>query len=316
MSSEPLPIPAYLRSATDAAGPPRRAWLARMPQTVADLCRRWRLELGAPFEPGGSCAWVAPGQVVGGPDTGREIVLKVAWVHTESRHEAEGLAVLDGVGAARVRAFEHLGGDSSGDDGDTTAMLIERCRPGELLRTRPEPEQHVVITALLRRIWSVPLPPDHPFRPLTQMCDEWADEADEHLAADPPDLDPGLVRDGLERFRELPRSATTSALLCTDLHAGNVLSSTQRSGTLEWLVIDPKPYVGDPHYDVLQHLLNCEQSLKADPVELLTRVADLAELDPDRVRRWLFARCVVETVSAPPPWREYDDRLLRRLAGP
>ena len=25
-----------------------------------------------------------------------------------------------------------------------------------------------------------------------------------------------------------------------------------------WLVIDPKPFVGDPAYDATQHLFNCE----------------------------------------------------------
>ena len=42
-------------------------------------------------------------------------------------------------------------------------------------------------------------------------------------------------------------------LLCTDLHAGNVLAAEREP----WLVIDPKPDVGDPTYDVLQHLHNC-----------------------------------------------------------
>ena len=35
-----------------------------------------------------------------------------------------------------------------------------------------------------------------------------------------------------------------------------------------WLLIDPKPYVGDPHYDVLQHLLNCDRLLD-DPIGLV-----------------------------------------------
>lgn len=32
-----------------------------------------------------------------------------------------------------------------------------------------------------------------------------------------------------------------------------------------WLVIDPKPYVGDPAYDLLLHMLNCEDRLAAHP---------------------------------------------------
>ena len=79
------------------------------------------------------------------------------------------MAALSGRGAVEVYAFEHLtsvrpGGGPPGDT-DTTAMLLERCHPGTELRGRPEAEQHVVITDLLRSIWAVELPSDHPFRP-------------------------------------------------------------------------------------------------------------------------------------------------------
>ncbi len=100
-------------------------------------------------------------------------------------------------------------------------------------------------------------------------------------------------------------------LLFTDLHAGNVLSGERRP----WLLIDPKPYVGDPHYDVLQHLLNCNASLQADPIALLTEVAGLAGLDAGRVRQWLIARCVQESLGEGPPWPGLDG-VLRKLGDP
>jgi len=50
-------------------------------------------------------------------------------------------------------------------------------------------------------------------------------------------------------------------LLYTDLHGDNILAARRAP----WLVIDPKPYVGDPAYDVLQHMLNCENRLAAGP---------------------------------------------------
>jgi len=102
------------------------------------------------------------------------------------------------------------------------------------------------------------LPGNHPFRPLSVMADDWVVRAQARLAADPGRLDTGLARDGLDLFRELSRTGPTEVLLFTDLHAGNVLSGERRP----WLLIDPKPYVGDPHYDVLQHLLNCNASLQ------------------------------------------------------
>jgi streptomycin 6-kinase len=99
----------------------------------------------------------------------------------------------------------------------------------------------------------------------------------------------------MELFAALAMTAEREVLLCTDLHAGNVLSAQREP----WLMIDPKPFVGDPCYDVLQHMLNCEDRLTADPVGLARRLADLLELDGDRVARWLFARCVLESVGQP-----------------
>ena len=295
-----LRVPTGLQASTVGNREERAAWLSALPHRIEDVTARWGLQLGDPFEPGGNCSWVAPGTDA----DGREIVLKVAWRHTEALHEAEGLAVLGGSGAVEVHAFEHLGAD-------TTAMLLERCRPGVELRTRPEAEQHVVIAELLRSVWVVDLPTDHPFRPLSVMADEWIAGAEVVQAAEPERLDAGVAREGLALFRQLSRSGPSEVLLCTDLHASNVLSGERRP----WLLIDPKPYVGDPHYDVTQHLINCTESLQADPIGLLTEVADLAGLDAERVRLWLFARCVQETLSEGSPWRGLDV-VLHRLGSP
>jgi streptomycin 6-kinase len=307
-----LRIPAYLQAGTAAGGPARVEWLAALPDRVEQLSARWGLDLGEPFEPGGNCSWVAPAI---DPD-GRDVVLKVSWQHTEALHEAEGLAALRGEGAVEVYEFELLeparpGAGPDGDTGGTTAMLLERCRPGTELRGRPEAEQHVVVTDLLRSVRAVELLPDHPFRPLSVMADAWVAEAEALLAAHPGRLDAGLAREGLALFRELSRPGPADVLLLTDLHAGNVLSGERRP----WLLIDPKPYVGDPHYDVLQHLLNCDESLRADPIGLLTEVADQAGLDPARVRQWLFARCVQEGSSDTPSWVGLD-LVLDRLGDP
>jgi len=66
-----------------------------------------------------------------------------------------------------------------------------------------------------------------------------------------------------------------------------------------WLVIDPKPYLGDPTYDVLQHMLNCPDRLVADPSGFADRMAALLELEANRLRHWLFARCVLESLDRP-----------------
>lgn len=276
-------LPANLVDSVRAdASPQRCAWLRLLPDIVGELADRWSLRLGEPYQPGGRCAWVAPAD-----RAGQELVLKVAWRHDEAADEASGLRLWAGRGAVRLHDSDVFG--------STSALLLERCRPGTgLAETLPEPEQDVVVTALLRRLWSAPTG-GYRFRPLQAMCDAWAAEFEQRLAGSAAGLDPGLARAGIELFRTLPATAERRVLLCTDLHAGNILAA-QRD---PWLVIDPKPYVGDPTYDALQHMLNCEQRLTAEPVGFAVRMADLLGLDRDRLLGWLFARCVQESLDQP-----------------
>ena len=124
------------------------------------------------------------------------------------------------------------------------------------------------------------------------MCTQWADWFEVDYARDSRGLDPGLARTGIAALRELPGTASASVLLCTDLHAGNVLAA----GREPWLVIDPKPFIGDPAYDPIQHMLNCDERLPNDPAALARRMAEFLDLDAERVRLWLFARCAQEAL--------------------
>src|SRR5699024_10125001 len=220
------PMPPRLAEGADAGV---AAWRDRLPGLVEGLLDRWSLTASAPFLPGGSSAWVAP---VRGADGG-ELVLKVAWAHDEARDEAAGMAAWQGHGAVHVHRYER--------DGETAAMLLDRVRPGiPLAELRTWPERDEVVAALARRLW----------RPPGALVG---------AAAGSPRA-PELVERGLQLFRELRAQwAGEAVLLATDLHPGNVLSSTDAGIEVlgqRWVLIDPKPYVGDPHYDVLQHMFN------------------------------------------------------------
>ncbi|HEX4163121.1 MAG TPA: aminoglycoside phosphotransferase family protein, partial [Acidimicrobiales bacterium] len=246
-----FPLPSNLAAACRDDG--RATWLAELPEEIEDIAARWSLTLGAPFEPGGVTAWVAPATSA---ELGA-VVLKVGSRHMEGEDEAAGLREWNGDGAVRVFANERL-------NETTTASLLERCVPGTALAERPEEEQDVVIARLLRRLWRVPSDVAA-FRPLQEMCDHWADGFERKLEQGLGNqIDPGLARAGAALFRALPSSAVDEQLLCTDLHAENVLASQREP----WLVIDPKPFVGDPTYDALQHHLNCRARLVADPEAL------------------------------------------------
>ncbi len=315
-------VPANLRDWIehhDPPGSPGRAWLADLAVQVGRVAELWSLQPGRPYQPGGVTAWVAPAR--GG--RGRPVVLKIVRPDAdpgkdEGLHEADGLRAWAGDGAVRLLDAAVVGSGR--------ALLLEKCDPGtSLADAMPRAEQHRVVAGLLRRLWIEP-PTGHPFRSLASMCAWWADSFDARFEAaseaasgagfdarvepaltvgGPPGrvgpldpaglLDRGMARDGIQMLRELPLDAPSEVVLCTDLHAGNILAAQREP----WLVIDPKPYVGDRTYDPLQHMLNCPDQLAADARGFVRRIAALLDLDPDRLRDWLFARCVQESVGRP-----------------
>jgi streptomycin 6-kinase len=262
----------------------RAAWLAGLPEEIEGIADRWSLTLGEPYEPGGITAWVAPATSAEFGD----VVFKVGSRHMEGEDEAAGLRAWNGDGAIRVFVDERL-------SETTAAMLLERCVPGTTLSRFREEEQDIVIAGLLQRLWLAPSD-RHSFRPLQEMCDYWADCFEHKLAEGRGGrIDPAMARDGAALFRSMPSTASDERLLCTDLHAENVLASQREP----WLVIDPKPFFGDPTYDALQHHLNCRDRLVADPEALAARMAGLLGLDFQRLLVWLFAYCVVQSVDFP-----------------
>lgn len=316
----PLPMPRLLvEHAARGTTVGFAEFVEALPDLVDGAVRHWRLRVGEPYQPGGMCSWVAPAQDA----AGRDVVLKVGFPDADSASEAEGLRLWAGRGTVLLHGVLDL--PVTGTARTCRALLLERCGPGTTLGATfagaSEPEQDVVVAGLLRRLWDVRLPS----RPasnvvsnvvsgatsdvsssgsvgvstLTAMCTRWAaafrEDHARAAAAGEPVLGADLVEEGLAAYLALPVSAPDARLLVTDLHAANVLAAQREP----WLVIDPKPFVGDPAYDVTQHLMNCEERLLADPVGLCARMAALCDLDTERVVRWLFARSVVESFDLP-----------------
>jgi streptomycin 6-kinase len=265
-----LSVPAALAASCNGL-PERIAWLKRLPDLLELLARRWSVSLGQPFEDA-TCAWVAPAML----PNGTTAVLKLGMPHMEAEHEPHGIRFWQGDPTVRLLDA----------DDEFGAMLLERCDPGTKLSTLSEPEQDLIIAGLLPRLWRIPDPP-YPFRPLSAMTSYWAQETRGQMARW---CDSGLVREGLDLFQELSRPKPTDVLLATDLHAGNVLKAQRQP----WLVIDPKPFVGDPAYDATQHLFNCIPRLIEDPDGVILRVAEMLEVSHERVRLWMFARAAAE----------------------
>lgn len=276
----PITIPSLLAKHCSKTAE-RRAWLAALPETVRALERRWGISLSAPFDHSYvSCSWVAPARLA----DGTRAVVKIGMPHMEAEQEADGLRFWNGDGAVKLLA----------SDRSMNAMLLERCEPGHSLLNLPEEEQDLIIAAMLKRLWKEP--PPGSFRPLSALIAYWRDETER---AREQWRDAPLVAEGLQIFTVLAAEPTAGILLATDLHAGNVL----RAHREPWLMIDPKPFVGDPAYDLTQHLINCEERLLNDAPGLVRRISDLAEVNSERVRMWLFARLAAEPREKWDSWK-------------
>lgn len=264
-------LPDYLLKLGDKSEA-NRVWLASLPAVLKRATEGWGLEVGDLYFENVSCSYVAKCLVEGK----REAVLKIGLPHEEALHEIDGLIALNGNPTVEVLNFNRK----------TNAMLLERCVPGYPLKSLAEEKQDEVICQLLKKIWQADYS-GQTFRPLSRMVTQWNEETSLRIDKYP---DPVLAQEGCLLKEELIASTERHALLATDLHAGNVLKAQRK----DWLAIDIKPYVGDPAYDLTQHLLNCKERLEANPNEAIGRLAELAMISPVRLSNWLFARLASE----------------------
>ena len=270
-----ISIPPNVRANLENSG--GTEWLSTLPIIIPELAERWSITLGEPFNTEASCSWVAPCTC----SDGGEAIFKMGWLHMEAEDEIAGLRFWNGDPTAYLLEADEA----------HNAMLLERCLPGVPLRELPLTEQDGVLAKLMHSLWRVPAEA-HRFRPLAEMLSYWTEAA---VKRADQWLDPAIARAGIQAFQHLIDSTTRHVLLATDLHAGNVLSAQRKP----WLVIDPKPFVGDPAYDATQHLFNDWGPLAVDPVRRIDRFANLLEVDAERVRLWMFARAATNELDDP-----------------
>jgi streptomycin 6-kinase len=249
-------------------------WLAELPQVVSDLAQRWNLVLEDPYD-------VALSLVVPAGD----FVLKVnAPSHVEAVHEADALAHWAGSGA--VRLVEH--------DSARGALLIERCRPGTRLWDAGEDEL-AVTAALLPRLWREPSE-THPFELLVDEARSWAADVNDRYERAGAPFERTLLDYAADVFNSADRTAR--ALVNQDLHGGNILRAKRET----WLVIDPKPIVGEREANGVAPLRNA--AFRGGPARVrdwLNALTDLG-LDRERTRGWAVAHALAWGRSADDGW--------------
>jgi streptomycin 6-kinase len=228
---------------------------SRLAVTAREVAAEWNVTLG-PMIPAGRFSYVAY--------AGEDAILKVVPVEDdEADHEADALALLAGDGA--VRLLRH--------DRARRAILIERARPGYDASGLPDPQAVRVAIAAAKKFWR-PAERGAPFRWIGDHVPRWLDNAGDHY----------LVRQAKEIYATMHPSDTT--LIHGDFHHHNLLSHAD-----DWVVIDPKPMVGEPEFDVPTFLWNpIGHQPTTESVERWIGAFANAGLDANLLRKWAIVR--------------------------
>ena len=251
------------------------AWVDRLPALARDLLDEWVLTIDGALM-NGFCSLVVPVLTA----DGERAVLKL---HTDADADESDFEHL---------ALQHWHGNGAvlllRADPRRRAMLLERLHPRDLT-TIGDLEACEVVAGLYGRI-HVPAVPQ--LRTITSYVERWTAD----LEALPPDAP--IPRRMREQCVSLARDlvadpASVGRIIHGDLHHHNVLAADREP----WLVIDPKPMSGDPHYEVAPMLWNRWDDIVAGDVRTNLRrrfhtIVDTAGLDEDRARDWVVVRMV------------------------
>ena len=232
--------------------------------TAEAVAAEWGVELGEPFAMG-RYSFVAP--------AGDDAVLKVTPVGDyDADHEADALEQWGGRGAVRLLRR----------DVERRVVLEERARPGDDIAALPDEEALPIAVSVGRELWSTAA--GAPLRPVAGMVERWFAEAEEN-GSDGVPLIP-LARELLASL-----DVGQGSVVHGDFHHYNLVAHGSRH-----VAIDPKPYRGDPEFDVPTFLWNPidvatgNGSLPLD--RTLRRLAAFEEagLDPWKMRAWTAIR--------------------------
>ncbi|QIS02032.1 aminoglycoside phosphotransferase [Nocardia brasiliensis] len=249
-------------------GPRASTWLTGVPALAAEFADRWHLTPDGPLTHG-FVGLVLPMRTADNTPA----VLKLTLVTAETRDEPTALAAWRGAGAVRLL-------DSDPERG---VLLLERLDATRTLADAPIGDAVRIISGLLRRL-AIPAPPGLG-RDLRDEAERWITE---------------LPRDWRRLGEPFPRRLLDAAvdacaqwgpsaarlLVNEDLHYANVLGGAREP----WLVIDPKPLVGDPEFTTLSLLWNRRAESSLD--DRFAAIVDGARLDPERARGWTLVRAV------------------------
>ena len=241
------------------------------PQRVEDLLAEWELTADPEPPTHGHRSLVVPVHTA----EGRPAVLKVGLPPGGATQEHLALRHWAGHGAVELlRADPHR-----------AALLLERLTVTDL-NSVWDLEACEIVGELYGRLHI-------PATPQLRRLPELVTAATDRLRSAGSPLPRRLVEQAIALGTDLAADpASVGTLIHTDLHYANVLAADRAP----WLVIDPKPLSGDPHYELAPMLWNRWDEVSGQVRAALRRrfdtLVEVAGLDEERARAWVVVRMV------------------------
>ena len=271
-----------------ALGPDWAGWLDGLPRRCDDLVAEWGLTpTGDAMH--GFASIVVPVREA----DGRTSVLKVGFDGSdETAQEHVALQLWGGDGAVRLYRV----------DPARRAMLLERLGSTDL-NEEWDLRACEIIAGFYPRLHK---PASPRFHPLSGYLQRWLDAMESDVRDMP--VPRRLVDQALSLGRDfVVDAATDGRIIHGDLHYENVLAAEREP----WLVIDPQPMSGDPHYEIAPLLWNRWDEMTGCLRESIQRrfvtAVEAAGFDEERARDWVIVRMVLNA-----HWAVEDAKRMRR----
>jgi streptomycin 6-kinase len=185
-------------------------------------------------------------------------------------------------------------------DPERAAMLLERCEPGTRLFQAVDADEALdILVALLPRLWR---PAGPPFRPLADETAWWLSYLARRWEQSGRPFERKLLDAAVDALEQLAPTQGEQVLLHQDLHAENVLAAEREP----WLVIDPKPLVGEREFALAPLVRAFELGHnRRDVLSRLDRLSSDLGLDRERARGWTIGQTLA--------WAYESEWLARHL---
>jgi streptomycin 6-kinase len=273
-------------------GPDAAEWTAGLPDLVADCARRWRLDVGAPFDGGASSVAIRV------TTADRPAVLKLS---------PDLLFLADQ--AVMLRLFEPTGRVPAVLAEASGALLLEAIQPGTEISDMPRAPTPGEYAELLADLHAIEPPPDVFPSDLRRRTDQFLHRGISQLD-EPALVGSRLHRSDFERaldeLDDLLATPWPTVLLHGDLHLGNVLDGGPRG----MVAIDPKACVGDRCWDAVDYVL--AGAGRRDGIDYrLHALSTEARIDVDRLYAW--SRVVAAATAIPASRQGGQDRAVDEL---